>query len=151
LLPEVARRKALGEKIVMTNGCFDILHAGHVTYLQEARALGDCLIVALNDDSSVRRLKGSTRPINGQNDRIKVLAALGCVDYVVTFTEDTPEALYAQVLPHILVKGGDYTPDQIAGAKQVIANGGLVRILSLVPGLSTTKTVEKMAIPELVV
>lgn len=138
LLPEVATRKSYGDKIVMTNGCFDILHAGHVTYLQQARALGNCLIVAVNDDDSVKRLKGQSRPINPLKERMQVLAALSCVDYVVAFSEDTPEKLISQVLPDILVKGGDYTADNIAGAKQVIQNGGKVEILTFVPGCSTT-------------
>lgn len=144
LLPEIQRRKAKGDKIVMTNGCFDILHAGHISYLQEARLLGNCLIIAVNDDDSVRRLKGATRPINTLKNRMQVLAALGCVDYVVAFSEDTPQQLIAQILPHILVKGGDYTADQIAGSIEVIRNGGQVKILPFVPGCSTTQTVERM-------
>ena len=143
LLGEVQRRKAFGKKVVMTNGCFDILHVGHVTYLQQARALGDCLIVAVNDDDSVRRLKGNDRPMNSLMARMKVLAALGCVDYVVAFGEDTPERLIIQVTPHVLVKGGDYTPDQIAGAPHVIKQGGKVKILSFVPGYSTTGLLER--------
>lgn len=144
LLPEIQQRKAEGSKIVMTNGCFDILHAGHVTYLQQARALGDYLIVAVNDDNSVRRLKGSQRPINSLQDRMQVLAALDCVDYVIAFSEDTPQNLIAQLLPHLLIKGGDYTPEQIAGGAEVIQNGGEVKIMPLVPGRSTTKMVEKI-------
>ncbi|MFI4937003.1 MAG: bifunctional D-glycero-beta-D-manno-heptose-7-phosphate kinase/D-glycero-beta-D-manno-heptose 1-phosphate adenylyltransferase HldE [Candidatus Berkiellales bacterium] len=143
LLFEIQKRKIAGDKIVMTNGCFDILHAGHVTYLQQARALGDCLIIAVNDDHSVRRLKGVSRPINPLAERMQVLAALGCVDYVVPFSEDTPEALITQVLPNILVKGGDYQVHQIAGAKQVIHHGGKVEILPFVPGCSTTGMLER--------
>ena len=133
-----------GQKVVMTNGCFDIIHKGHVTYLKQARALGNKLIVAVNSDDSVRRLKGPTRPIVTLNDRMTVLAALGCVDYVVSFDEDTPERLISNILPDILVKGGDYTVEQIAGHKQVIANGGKVVIIPFVDGCSTTKIVNKI-------
>ncbi|MBS0290251.1 MAG: bifunctional D-glycero-beta-D-manno-heptose-7-phosphate kinase/D-glycero-beta-D-manno-heptose 1-phosphate adenylyltransferase HldE [Proteobacteria bacterium] len=144
LLPELKRRKALGDKIVMTNGCFDILHLGHITYLEQARALGDCLIVAVNDDDSVKRLKGQTRPINSLQQRAKVLAALGCVDYVVVFNEDTPQRLIAEILPDILVKGGDYAPEQIAGGIEVIQNGGKIEILPFVKGCSTTSMIDRM-------
>ncbi len=144
LIKEVARRKAYGDKIIMTNGCFDILHAGHIAYLQQARALGNCLIVAVNDDASVQRLKGKTRPINPLDQRMQVLGALGCVDYVVSFSEDTPQRLIANVLPHVLVKGGDYKPEQIAGAIEVIQNGGSVEILPFVDGCSTTQTISRM-------
>ncbi len=144
LIKEVARRKAYGDKIIMTNGCFDILHAGHIAYLQQARALGSCLIVAVNDDASVQRLKGKTRPINPLDQRMQVLGALGCVDYVVSFSEDTPQRLIANVLPHVLVKGGDYKPEQIAGAIEVIQNGGSVEILPFVDGCSTTQTISRM-------
>lgn len=144
LYKDIQLRKKRGHKIVMTNGCFDVLHAGHVTYLQQARALGDCLIVAVNDDASVSRLKGPSRPVNELANRLQVLAALGCVDYVVAFSEDTPESLIAKILPDILVKGGDYSPEQIAGAKQVVENGGRIEIISLVPGCSTTRTLEKL-------
>jgi len=105
LVEEIKRRKANGEKIVMTNGCFDILHAGHISYLQQARSLGDCLIIAVNDDASVQRLKGKTRPVNTLAARMQLLAALRCVDFVVPFGEDTPQDLIAEVLPQILVKG----------------------------------------------
>jgi D-beta-D-heptose 7-phosphate kinase / D-beta-D-heptose 1-phosphate adenosyltransferase len=148
LMAEVTRRKNNGEKVVMTNGCFDILHAGHITYLQQARELGDCLIMAVNDDASVQRLKGKTRPVNPLDARMQTLAALRCVDYVIPFSEDTPRDLIAAVLPDILVKGGDYTVEQIAGAKEVLANGGDVKILPFVPGFSTTRTLEKLALPE---
>lgn len=130
-----------GERIVMTNGCFDILHPGHVSYLQEARKLGDRLIVAVNDDASVQRLKGETRPINTLSDRMTILAALASVDWVVPFSEDTPARLIGEVLPEILVKGGDYTVEQIAGAEAVIKNGGEVIILNFVDGYSTTKLI----------
>jgi D-beta-D-heptose 7-phosphate kinase/D-beta-D-heptose 1-phosphate adenosyltransferase len=127
-----------GEDIVMTNGCFDILHAGHVSYLNSARKLGQRLIVAVNSDASVRALKGSSRPINTCERRMTVLAALGAVDWVVEFTEDTPERLIAKLLPDVLVKGGDYKVEEIAGHKQVLANGGKVNILQFEDGCSTT-------------
>ena len=133
-----------GRKIVFTNGCFDILHAGHITYLQHARALGDCLIIAVNDDASISRLKGPTRPVNPLLERMQVLGALGCVDYVVPFSEDTPKALIEAVSPHILVKGGDYEVHQIAGAEHVLAKGGQVKILPFVQGCSTTGMIERM-------
>lgn len=145
LLTEVKRRKMLGHKIVMTNGCFDILHAGHVTYLKEARSLGDCLIIAVNTDESVQKLKGPTRPVNRLEHRLQVLAALGCVDYVIPFSEETPEALITMLLPDVLAKGGDYQPHQIAGGKQVVENGGIIKIIPLVPGCSTTGTLDKLS------
>ena len=143
LTAELTRVRSGAKKVVFTNGCFDILHVGHVTYLQQARALGDCLIVAVNDDDSIKRLKGTDRPLNPLAARMQVLAALGCVDYVVAFSEDTPERLIKQVTPHVLVKGGDYTAEQIAGAAHVIRQGGKVKILSFVPGYSTTGLLER--------
>ncbi len=134
--------RALGERIVMTNGCFDILHEGHVRYLQQARQLGDRLVVAVNDDDSVRRLKGEGRPINGLQQRMAVLAGLASVDWVVPFAEDTPEALICAVKPDLLVKGGDYRPEEIAGYDCVVSHGGEVRVLDFVPGLSTSRIVE---------
>lgn len=131
-----------GQKVVMTNGCFDILHAGHVQYLSEAVAIGDRLIVAVNDDESVKRLKGSERPINNLHQRMEVLAALGSVDWVISFSEDTPENLICDVLPDLLVKGGDYKPSEIAGGKCVMDNGGSVEVLSLRDGCSTTNIIE---------
>jgi D-beta-D-heptose 7-phosphate kinase/D-beta-D-heptose 1-phosphate adenosyltransferase len=122
----------------MTNGCFDILHAGHVTYLEQARKLGDRLIVAVNDDASVKRLKGEERPVNSLAQRMTVLAALGSVDWVVPFTEDTPERLICHIKPNVLVKGGDYRPDQIAGGQCVTEAGGEVVVLGFVDGVSTT-------------
>ena len=133
-----------GERIVMTNGCFDILHAGHVTYLEEAKSLGDRLIVAVNDDPSVRRLKGESRPVNALEDRMLVLAGLAAVDWVVPFSDDTPAALIESVLPDVLVKGGDYAPDEIAGGKAVLENGGEVRVLQFRDGHSTTKIIERL-------
>ena len=140
----VAESRQRNERIIMTNGCFDVLHAGHVSYLEEAKSLGDRLIVAVNDDDSVRRLKGESRPINELEDRLLVLAGLAAVDWVVPFSDDTPAALIAAVLPDVLVKGGDYKPDEIAGAKDVLANGGEVRVLAFRDGHSSSRIIEKM-------
>lgn len=137
--------RAHGEKIVFTNGCFDILHAGHVTYLEQARAQGDRLIVAVNDDASVTRLKGPGRPINSVDRRMAVLAGLGAVDWVIPFSENTPERLLEQVRPDVLVKGGDYkSVDEVVGAQIVQGYGGKVRILGLVENSSTTAIVERI-------
>ncbi len=144
LMALVADAKQHGRRIVMTNGCFDILHSGHITYLEEAKALGDLLIVAVNDDASVERLKGSDRPYNNLQQRMAVLAGLAAVDWVVPFSEDTPERVICKVLPDILVKGGDYAVEDIAGHKCVLANGGQVRILSFVDGFSTTNLINKI-------
>ncbi len=144
LMAEVQRLKQKGKRIVMTNGCFDILHKGHVEYLQQARALGDVLIVAVNSDKSVQKLKGPTRPIVPLENRMTVLAALSCVDMVVPFNEETPQRLIAKVLPDILVKGGDYKVEQIAGHQEVLSNGGKVKILNFVDNCSTTGIVEKI-------
>lgn len=142
LLALVQDARTHGEKVVMTNGCFDILHAGHVAYLQQARRLGDRLVVAVNDDASVKRLKGPERPVNALAQRMAVLAALANVDWVVPFSEDTPERLICKVKPDVLVKGGDYTPEQIAGGKCVTDNGGEVVVLSFVEGCSTTRIID---------
>jgi len=144
LLTMVADSREKGERVIMTNGCFDVLHAGHVSYLEEAKSLGDRLIVAINDDDSVRRLKGDSRPINALDDRMLVLAGLAAVDWVVPFSEDTPTSLIADVLPNVLVKGGDYTPAQIAGAKEVLQNGGEVRVLPFRDGHSSSQIIEKL-------
>ncbi len=144
LLVLVGEARARKERIVMTNGCFDILHAGHVAYLEEAKSLGDRLIVAVNDDDSVRRLKGESRPINTLEDRMLVLAGLAAVDWVVPFADDTPAALIAAVLPAVLVKGGDYRPEEIAGAREVLENGGEVRVLSFRDGHSTSRIIDKL-------
>jgi D-beta-D-heptose 7-phosphate kinase/D-beta-D-heptose 1-phosphate adenosyltransferase len=133
-----------GEKIVFTNGCFDIIHAGHVGYLAEARKLGDRLIVAINDDDSVRRLKGPGRPINPVERRMAVLAGLEAVDWVVSFAEDTPEPLLASLKPEVLVKGGDYSFDQVVGGEYVQSYGGEVRVLEFLDNCSTSAIVEKM-------
>jgi rfaE bifunctional protein nucleotidyltransferase chain/domain len=132
------------KKVVFTNGCFDILHRGHVTYLNEAKAQGDILIVGLNSDASVKRLKGETRPVNSELDRKFVLENLKAIDFVEIFTEDTPLNLIKQVMPDVLVKGGDWKPEQIVGSKEVLANGGEVRSLNFVNGFSTTSTIEKI-------
>lgn len=137
-----ARRRA--ERVVMTNGCFDILHAGHVAYLEEAKTLGDRLIVAVNDDASVRRLKGDGRPVNPLEDRMAVLSGLAAVDWVVPFGEDTPERLICRVLPDVLVKGGDYRPESIAGARCVTAAGGEVKVLAFRTGRSTSGLIERI-------
>ncbi|NLY13069.1 MAG: bifunctional D-glycero-beta-D-manno-heptose-7-phosphate kinase/D-glycero-beta-D-manno-heptose 1-phosphate adenylyltransferase HldE [Gammaproteobacteria bacterium] len=136
--------RAQGERVVFTNGCFDILHAGHVSYLEQAREQGDRLIVAVNGDASVTRLKGPGRPINSVDRRMAVLAGLGAVDWVVSFSEDTPERLITLLKPDILVKGGDYGVDQVVGADLVYAYGGEVRVLGLVENSSTTAIVEKI-------
>jgi D-beta-D-heptose 7-phosphate kinase/D-beta-D-heptose 1-phosphate adenosyltransferase len=146
---EEARRvaaevRARGERLVMTNGCFDILHAGHVAYLEEAKTRGDRLLVAVNDDASVRRLKGAGRPINGLEDRMAVLAGLAAVDWVVPFPEDTPERLIEEILPDVLVKGGDYRVEDIAGAAAVIAHGGTVEVLAFREGRSTSSILEAL-------
>ncbi|WP_369161742.1 bifunctional D-glycero-beta-D-manno-heptose-7-phosphate kinase/D-glycero-beta-D-manno-heptose 1-phosphate adenylyltransferase HldE [Candidatus Thiodiazotropha sp. LNASS1] len=133
-----------GEKIVMTNGCFDILHEGHVSYLQQAKQLGDRLVVAVNDDDSVRRLKGEGRPINSIKQRMAVLAGLASVDWVVPFSEDTPESLICDIKPDLLVKGGDYRPQEIAGYDCVVKNGGEVKVLEYLEGVSTSRIVEAM-------
>lgn len=141
----VAESRGRGERVIMTNGCFDVLHAGHVAYLEEAKGLGDRLIVAVNDDASVRRLKGDSRPVNELQDRLLVLAGLAAVDWVVPFSEDTPAALIADVLPDVLVKGGDYKPDDIAGAKDVLQNGGEVRVLAFRDGHSSSRIIDKLS------
>jgi len=144
LIEQVRQAQARGERVVMTNGCFDILHAGHVRYLQEAAQLGDRLVVAVNSDASVRRLKGDSRPIVPLQARIEVLAALNCVDWVVPFDEETPQRLICAVRPDVLVKGGDYQPHEIAGAECVQAAGGEVKVLSFWDGFSTTDIVNRI-------
>ncbi len=144
LAAAVADAQANGERVVFTNGCFDILHAGHVTYLEEAAALGDRLVVAINDDASVTRLKGEGRPVVPVEGRSRVLEGLACVDWVVNFDEDTPEPLLQLLKPDVLVKGGDYGPDEVVGADLVRAYGGEVQVLSLVADVSTTAIVERI-------
>lgn len=133
-----------GKRIVFTNGCFDILHRGHVTYLNEAKKLGDLLVLGVNSDASVKRLKGPERPINNEKDRAYVLSQLKSVDFTEIFTEDTPLNLILKVKPQILVKGGDWQIDQIVGAKEVIASGGDVFSLNFVDGYSTTSIINKI-------
>lgn len=142
LLQLVEAARARGETVVMTNGCFDILHAGHVAYLQQAASLGQRLVVAVNDDESVRRLKGSERPINPLAQRMAVLAGLASVDWVTSFSEDTPERLICKVLPDVLVKGGDYRVEDIAGGRCVQESGGSVVVLDFVEGISTTRVID---------
>jgi len=141
----VARYRAVGRRVVFTNGCFDILHEGHVTYLEAARKEGDCLIVGVNSDASVRRLgKGEDRPVNREQSRARLLAALGCVDHVVLFAEDTPQRLISALLPDVLVKGGDWPVEKIVGAAEVLAAGGRVLSIPLVENYSTTGLLEKI-------
>ena len=130
-------------KVVFTNGCFDWLHVGHIRYLQEAKALGSLLVVGVNTDDSVRKLKGPTRPVQSENDRAEILAALQAVDYVVLFPQDTPEELIQQVRPDVLVKGGDWKIEQIAGGTFVSSYGGQVKSLQFVDGKSTTSLIHK--------
>ena len=133
-----------GQKVVFTNGCFDILHAGHVTYLEAAKAQGDVLVLGLNTDESVRRLKGPERPINSELDRAKVVGALKAVDYVVLFGEQTAEAVIAKVKPDVYVKGGDYTLDTLPEAKIVQSYGGKVAFIDMVEGRSTTNIINRI-------
>lgn len=144
LLQLINERRRAGDSIVMTNGCFDILHPGHIAYLQYAASLGDRLIVAVNSDDSVKALKGEGRPINTLTDRMTMLAALACVDWVVSFDQQTPEKLITATLPDILIKGGDYQAEQVAGFKAVSDAGGEVIIAEFIPGYSTTATIEKI-------
>ena len=136
--------KSKNIKTVFTNGCFDILHVGHVRYLKESAKCGDILIVGLNSDASVKRLKGSSRPINPENDRAEVLAALGFVDYVVIFKEDTPENLLKLIQPDIYTKGADYTIETLPEAKAVLSYGGKVEFINLVEGKSTTNIIKNI-------
>lgn len=138
-----ARKLGRGKRLVFTNGCFDLLHKGHVTYLERARAQGDALVVALNSDASVRRLKGTGRPLNSLADRAEVIAALEAVDFVTWFSEDTPLKTILKIRPDVLVKGGDWKADQIVGGREVKTWGGKVKSLTFVPGRSTTKLIQK--------
>jgi D-beta-D-heptose 7-phosphate kinase/D-beta-D-heptose 1-phosphate adenosyltransferase len=137
-------KRERGKAIVFTNGCFDLLHVGHVKYLQKARQLGDLLVLGLNSDASIRRLKGPKRPLIGQEERAHILAALDCIDYVVIFDEDTPLELIAALRPHILVKGGDYTPEGVVGKEIVESYGGRVELIQFVDGRSTTNIIDKI-------
>ncbi len=138
------REKRNGRRIVFTNGCFDLLHPGHIGSLEQARALGDALIVGLNSDASVRQLKGAGRPVLPELERAEILAALECVDAVVTFDDLTPRELIARLLPDVLVKGGDWPGDQIVGREEVEAAGGRVVSIPVVPGYSTTEILRKI-------
>jgi D-glycero-beta-D-manno-heptose 1-phosphate adenylyltransferase len=147
LLQEVNRWRLKNKRIVFTNGVFDILHEGHIASLSEAAAQGNILIVGVNADTSVKRLKGESRPVNNEQSRALVLAALVMTDAVIVFDEDTPQQLIATLLPDVLVKGGDYTVDQIAGAAEVLANGGRVHITPILEGFSTTGIIARMQHP----
>ncbi len=144
LVMAIYRWRFLSKTISFTNGCFDILHAGHITSLSEAAKEGDILVVGVNTDASTRRLKGNERPVNSENSRALLLASLEIVDAVTLFEEDTPLELIKAILPDVIVKGGDYTMDQMIGAKEVIANGGRVVINPLVDGFSTTGIIQKI-------
>lgn len=144
LQQELMRWRKFSKRIVFTNGCFDILHAGHIHSLMQAASFADVLIVGLNSDASTKRLKGDNRPVNNEQNRALLLASLAVVDAVVLFDEDTPYELITSILPDVLVKGGDYTVDTIVGAKEVMENGGTVEIIPLVEGLSTTSLIQKI-------
>jgi rfaE bifunctional protein nucleotidyltransferase chain/domain len=144
MLRERGRLRAKGVRLVFTNGVFDLLHVGHVRYLEQARGLGDVLVVAINSDRSVRELKGPNRPVFDQNERAEILAALRMVDYVTVFDDISPRRLIAKLLPDVLVKGGDYQLDEIHGREEVEAAGGKVISLPFVPGASTTTLLERM-------
>ncbi|HWQ33440.1 MAG TPA: D-glycero-beta-D-manno-heptose 1-phosphate adenylyltransferase [Blastocatellia bacterium] len=144
LQQERQRLRRAGQSVVFTNGCFDLMHPGHVSYLQQARALGDALIVALNSDRAVRELKGPTRPILNEHERAAVMAALGCVDYVTIFDDVSPREIIAALLPDVLVKGGDWGVDQIIGREEVEAAGGRVLNLPFVAGCSTSEIIDRI-------
>jgi D-beta-D-heptose 7-phosphate kinase/D-beta-D-heptose 1-phosphate adenosyltransferase len=144
LLAALAPRRSTGAKVVFTNGCFDLLHPGHVRYLAAARALGDVLVVGLNDDASVTRLKGPGRPILSALERAEVLAALAVVDHVVFFPDDTPAALIRAIRPDVLVKGADWAEKDIVGRDDVVATGGRVERIDVVPGVSTTEIIRRI-------
>jgi D-beta-D-heptose 7-phosphate kinase/D-beta-D-heptose 1-phosphate adenosyltransferase len=144
LLSALQKERKKSKKIVFTNGCFDILHVGHVRYLKKARALGDRLVVALNTDASVKKLKGPTRPLTSQKDRAEVLSALECVDYLIFFNDSTPERLIRAIRPDFLVKGGDWKKEAIVGWKFVESYGGKVKSLPFVKGFSTTGLIQKI-------
>ena len=144
LVQEVAHLQAAGRRVVFTNGCFDILHAGHVRYLNAARAAGDVLVLGLNSDASVRRLKGESRPVNGEEDRAEVLAGLVALDYVVSFDEPTAEPLVELLKPDVYVKGGDYTVERLPEARIVASYGGETVLIPEVPGRSSTNMIKKI-------
>jgi len=144
LILHVERARRNGMRVVFTNGCFDLLHPGHIRCLEQARSLGDLLVVAINSDASVRRMKGAGRPVVPQQERAEVLAAMAAVDYVTVFEEETPQKIIARVLPQVLVKGGDWGSDQIVGRAEVEAAGGRVVSIPLEPGYSTTGILERI-------
>jgi rfaE bifunctional protein nucleotidyltransferase chain/domain len=144
LKEQVELWKKAGEKVVFSNGCFDILHLGHIDYLEKARSLGNRLVIGLNNDESVRQLKGPERPVNNEIARARILAALEFVDGITIFSEDTPKELISFLIPDILVKGSDYNIDNIVGADIVMANGGEVKTIDLVDGYSTTNLIQKL-------
>ncbi|MEM6629284.1 MAG: D-glycero-beta-D-manno-heptose 1-phosphate adenylyltransferase [Bacteroidota bacterium] len=146
LIKKITSWRVNGAILVFTNGCFDILHSGHISYLESARKLGDKLIIGVNSDASVARLKGPSRPIQSEGSRARILAALECVEAVVLFEEDTPLDLIRAILPDILVKGGDYAIEEIVGHEVVIENGGEVRSLQFIEGASTTDIIQKIRI-----
>jgi rfaE bifunctional protein nucleotidyltransferase chain/domain len=147
LVTERARLRAAGRKLVFTNGVFDILHVGHVRYLEQARALGDALVVAINSDAAARELKGADRPLMNESERAEILAAMRTVDYVTIFDALSPRTLIAELLPDVLVKGGDYALDEIHGREEVERNGGRVVRLPFVAGASSSKIIERMKKP----
>ena len=144
VINRIAARKAAGDKVVFTNGCFDILHVGHVRYLEQARSLGDMLVIGLNSDDSVKKLKGDSRPVIPEDERREVLLALKPVDEVIIFGEETPLRLITELKPNVLVKGGDWSVDQIVGGEVVSATGGTVHSLPYVPGKSTTEIIKRI-------
>lgn len=144
LLEIISDLKKRNKKIITTNGCFDIIHVGHVRYLAQAKTLGDILIIAMNTDESVRKLKGPTRPVNSESDRAEILAALGVVDYVILFGEETPAALLEKIKPDIHVKGGDYNLETLPEAKTIQDSGGKIVFIPFVEGKSTTNTIERI-------
>ena len=145
MLDVVADARGKGQRVVMTNGCFDLLHPGHIAYLEQAATLGDLLVVAVNDDDSVRRLKGDARPVNAVADRMAVLAGLASVNYALPFSEDTPAKLIEALAPDVLVKGGDYVVEEIAGHESVMARGGEVIVLDFLEGHSTSSLIERLS------
>ncbi len=147
LLKELQAHRRQGKTVVFTNGCFDILHAGHVAYLRAAAKLGDLLVVGLNSDASIRRLKGEDRPVNQQDDRLMVLSELQSIDYLVVFDDDTPMQLIEAIRPDVLAKGADYTRETVVGHEVVEAHGGRVELIDLVEGRSTTNIIRKLTTP----
>ncbi len=144
LILHIRERKRNGQRVVLTNGCFDLLHPGHIRLLEQARSLGDLLVVAINSDSSVQKIKGDKRPLIPEGERAEVLAALAAVDFVVLFDEPTPRELIGRVLPDLLVKGSDWGPDEVVGREAVEAAGGRVVSLPIEPGYSTTRLLERI-------